>query len=239
MNEQVNNEDRDFFSMLLSFRGVINRQEYLIYGIIFPILLMVLGFHLASRLPEGKGFLLFVLLGAIAQLATTIKRARDRQENIVILIIALLVFSPMVILYLLFAPTRELEEGKNKKSRVLLYILLGITLLTILGLVLPKIMDNSQEDVREQLVCIQMKGISNALKMFKLDYNIYPSTAEEFNLFFPKYLKKIPTDSWGNEIKYIQTSDGFELISAGRDGIKSSDDILFSECQLKYNKGKK
>jgi general secretion pathway protein G len=231
MNKNIGTDNGDILDKLFSFKGVMNRKEYLIYGILFPIILIGLGGYLASTVAEGKIFLIFVFLGAIAQLATTVKRARDRHENIVILIIALFAFSPIVILYLLLAPAKELEEVKKQKSSVLLYILLGITLFTIIGLVLPKLLSNSGEDAREKLVCINMKSVSNDLKMFKLDMDRYPSTEEGFELLLTNsYLSGYPLDSWGHELKYINKNDNFELISAGRDGIKSSDDILFSEC---------
>jgi len=68
----------------------------------------------------------------------------------------------------------------------------------------------------------------------------YPTTEEGFeSLLTNSYLSRYPLDSWGHELKYINEDDSFELISYGQDGLKSSDDILFSECQLKYNKGKK
>lgn len=231
MNKNIDNEKRDILDNLFSFKGVLNRQEYFLYGIVIPLILVGVGFYLATTVPEGKIFLILVVLGAIAQLATTVKRARDRNENIVVLIIALLFFSPIVILYLLFAPSKELEERQNKKSRVLLYIFLIMSILVIIGLVLPKIMSNSHEDVREKLVCVNMKGVSNSLKMFKLDIDRYPSTEEGFELLLRNsYLSRYPLDSWGHELKYINKGDDFELISYGRDGIKSSDDILLSEC---------
>ncbi|CAA6823894.1 MAG: Unknown protein [uncultured Sulfurovum sp.] len=232
MNKEIDSGESNFLSKLFSFRGVMNRTEYLIYGIVFPIILISLGIYLASSMPEGKTFLIFVFLGAIAQLATTVKRARDRNENIAVLIIALFAFSPIVILYLLFAPSKELEEGKNKKSRVLLYVLLGLSLITIIGLVLAKLMSNSNENVREKLVCVKMKSISSNLKIFKLDMARYPSTEEGFQpLLTNSYLSRSPLDSWGHDLKYINKGDDIELISYGQDGYESNDDILFSQCQ--------
>jgi len=238
MNEQVNNESKNFFSMLFSFRGIINRQEYLIYGVVIPLIIIGVGFYyLYLNIIDIRIFQIFILLGVIIQLATTVKRARDRDENIVVLIIALLLFSPIVILYLLFAPSKGLEERKNQKSRGLFYILLGLSLLIILGLFLSKIMTNSHKDVHKQLVCIQMKGISNDLKMFQLDMGKYPTTEEGLEpLLTSSYLSRYPLDSWGHELKYMNKNNTFELISYGKDGIKSSDDILFSECQKKITR---
>lgn len=230
MNNDVDIGEVSFLSKLFSFSGVMNRQEYLIYGIIIPIILIGLGVYLNIVL-EAKFVLIIVLLGGLIQLSSTVKRARDRNENIAVLIIALFAFSPIVILYLLFAPSKELEEGKNKKSRVLLYIFFGLLLIVIIGLILPKIMTDSNEDVREKLVCVNMKGISNSLKMFKLDVDRYPTTEEGFEaLLINSYIDRYPLDSWGHEMKYIKKGDDFEIISYGKDGYESSDDILFSLC---------
>jgi len=87
-----------------------------------------------------------------------------------------------------------------------------------------------------------------ALKMFKLDNGVYPTTEEGLNalvlnpnpLRYPNYavdgyLKKLPKDVWGTPIIYVKTKDGFELISYGADrkegGEDDGADIFYSKCE--------
>ena len=237
MNEHINSEEKDFFSMLFSFRGRINRQEYFIYGVLIPFIFIGLGVYMLFSMEQGNVSLLPILFGGIIQLASSVKRARDRNENIVVVVIALLLpyTSFLVVLYLLIAPSKVLEEGSVKKSRTVLYILLAFLVVIMIGLVsavlLPKFMVSSNEDIREKLVCVKMKSVSNDLKMFKLDRDRYPSTEEGFELLLTNsYLSDYPLDSWGHKLKYIHKGDDFELISYGRDGYESNDDIIFSQC---------
>jgi len=235
MNEHINSEEKGFLSMLFSFRGRINRQEYFIYGVLIPFIFIGLGF-LRLHMEGENVYLLSIFVGAIIQLASSVKRARDRNENIVVVVIALLLpyISFLVVLYLLIAPSKVLEEGSVKKSRTVLYILLAFLVFIMIGLVsailLPKFMDNSINSTKMKLVCTQMKNISNNLELFKLDYGTYPSTKEDFEILTFSYLKKVPIDLWGNEIEYVEKTDSFELISYGEDGVKSRDDIVFSNC---------
>ena len=236
MNEHISSEEKGFLSMLFSFRGRINRQEYFIYGVLIPFIFIGLGVYMFFSMEQGNISLLPILFGGIIQLASSVKRARDRNENIVVVVIALLLpyISFLVVLYLLIAPSKVLEEGSVKKSRTVLYILLAFLVFIMIGLVsailLPKFMDNSINSTKMKLVCTQMKNISNNLKLFKLDYGTYPSTKEDFEILTFSYLKKVPIDLWGNEIEYVEKTDSFELISYGEDGVKSRDDIVFSNC---------
>ena len=93
-----------------------------------------------------------------------------------------------------------------------------------------------------------MKGSANALKMFKLDNGVYPTTDEGFkalqvnpnvdkyiNYSSTAYLEKLPKDSWGAKMIYVKTKDGFEIISYGADKKEGGEDeyadIFYSECK--------
>jgi len=88
------------------------------------------------------------------------------------------------------------------------------------------------------LTCVIMDANAEAIKMFKLDNGVYPTTAEGINALVsnPNVLK-LPKDAWGRPIIYVKTKDGFELISYGADrkegGEDEGADILYSECERK------
>ena len=112
-----------------------------------------------------------------------------------------------------------------------------MVVIIILGLlaafVLPNLTGKSDE-AKDKIVCIQMKSISQTIKMYKLDTSSYPQTEEGLNILLEKkYFEnsKLPKDSWGNEFVYIKSEAGFDLISFGADKKEStSDDIYFSKC---------
>lgn len=112
-----------------------------------------------------------------------------------------------------------------------------MVVIIILGLlaafVLPNLTAKSDE-AKNKLVCIQMKSISQTLKMYKLDTSNYPKTEEGLKLLVEKkYFEdsKTPKDAWGNEFIYVANEDGFDLVSFGSDKKENSeDDIYLSKC---------
>jgi len=127
---------------------------------------------------------------------------------------------------------------------MIVIIILGL----LASLVLPNLMGKGEE-AKRKLVCVQMKGVAETLKMFKLDNGVYPTTEEGLQALitnpseedYPSYApsayldgKKIPKDSWKKEFIYINKGNEFDLISLGADrkegGEDDAKDIRFSEC---------
>jgi general secretion pathway protein G len=122
----------------------------------------------------------------------------------------------------------------------------------ILGLLASLIMPNligKGEQAKQKLVCIQMKTISESVKMFKMEQGDYPTTEQGLKALienpdpekytsYPKggYLDTTtnPKDPWKHEYIYIRSDDGFDLISLGADGkeggVDENKDIMFSKC---------
>ena len=123
----------------------------------------------------------------------------------------------------------------------------------ILGLLAALVMPNltgKSEEAKQKLVCIQMKNISQALKMFKADNGRYPTTEEGLEALMknpspedlPNYAKSgylednnLPKDPWGHPFIYLEEDNNPELISLGADGKeggnKENKDIRLSECK--------
>lgn len=121
-----------------------------------------------------------------------------------------------------------------KKAFSLMELMVVIIILGLLAaFVLPNLIGKSDE-AKNKLVCIQMKSISQTLKMFKLDTSLYPTTQEGLKILVEKkYFEdgKFPKDAWGNEFIYISTDDSFDLVSFGADKKENSeDDIYLSKC---------
>lgn len=121
-----------------------------------------------------------------------------------------------------------------KKAFSLMELMVVIIILGLLAMfVLPNLTGKSDE-AKDKLVCIQMKSISQTIKMFKLDSSAYPTTEEGLKVLVEKkYFEdgKTPKDSWGSEFIYLLTDDGFDLVSYGADKKENTtDDIYFSKC---------
>jgi len=137
---------------------------------------------------------------------------------------------------------------KGKRAFTLLELLVVILILGILAAaVVPKVV-GAGDKAKVDLVCVNMKGAANALKMFKMDNGMYPETEEGFealisnpdsdkysNYASSAYLEKLPKDSWGAKMVYIKTGNAFDIISYGADkregGTDEYADIKYSGCK--------
>jgi general secretion pathway protein G len=148
----------------------------------------------------------------------------------------------------LTAKTNQEQQVTRRKGFSLLELLVVILILGILAAaVVPKVV-GAGDKAKVDLVCVNMKGAANALKMFKLDNGMYPETEEGFaalqsnpnadkydNYASSAYLEKLPKDSWGAKMVYIKIANNFDIISYGADkregGTEEYSDIKYSACK--------
>ena len=122
------------------------------------------------------------------------------------------------------------------------FTLLEVTVVMfILGLlatlVAPRILGRA-DDARRTKAIADMKGIEQALNLYRLDSGAYPTTEQGLEALVRKperpplprawnpngYLERVPADPWGHP--YIYLSDGggrFSLKSYGADGADGGD----------------
>jgi len=130
----------------------------------------------------------------------------------------------------------KIKQIKKKKAFTLMELMVVIIILGLLAsFVLPSLTGKS-EQAKQKIVCIQMKSIAQALKMYKIDNSSYPTTSQGLNILKEKkYFEdsKIPTDSWKQPFIYTLNSDNnFEIISFGANKKEGGgDDIYYSKCQ--------
>ncbi len=118
----------------------------------------------------------------------------------------------------------------------LIEIMVVIVILGILAtLIIPRFMGR-EEEARRTMARVQIESIETALKLYKLDNGVYPSTEQGLQALveppsigqIPRkwreggYLEKgrVPTDPWDNDYVYLSPGlhGDFDLISYGADG---------------------
>ncbi|MFO8089424.1 MAG: type II secretion system major pseudopilin GspG [Desulfatiglandaceae bacterium] len=128
------------------------------------------------------------------------------------------------------------ETNKSDKGFTLIELMVVIVILGILaGLIVPKIMGRPEE-ARRMKARVQIESIETALKLYKLDNGVYPSTEQGLQALveppsvgqLPRkwreggYLEKgrVPEDPWGNEYVYLSPGlhGDLDLMSYGADG---------------------
>lgn len=131
--------------------------------------------------------------------------------------------------------------NKRQTGFTLIEIMVVVVILGILAaLVVPQIM--SRPDQAKVTVAMgDIKAVSAALDLYRLDNQTYPSTQQGLEALVQKpsgnppaknwnrdgYLKRLPVDPWGNVYQYLApgTKGAFDLYSLGADGKQGGHDL--------------
>jgi len=135
-----------------------------------------------------------------------------------------------------------------RKGFSLIEIMIVIIILGLLaGLVLPNLLGQG-EQAKRKIVCIQMQSVNDALKNFKLQNGMYPTTEEGIESLVTnpdeeKYKSypnggfldgKEPRDPWKNPYIYTNDESVIDILSLGADGKEGGSDeaadIAMSSC---------
>ncbi len=154
---------------IFSPKGELNRKEYLIYGFIVPLIIFILGViidsEIANELSKTVGMVCFLIALYVGFIAT-LKRARETASSTFLTMFLWVLFTPLVILYLLFAPAKVVDSlGEQKKQLgimgVIAIIFIGIVVLGIVSaVVIPKLAKPHDSQKVEQQ--IQSTSITNS-----------------------------------------------------------------------------
>ncbi|HEY9100538.1 type II secretion system major pseudopilin GspG [Chitinimonas sp.] len=125
-----------------------------------------------------------------------------------------------------------MQQRARQGGFTLIEILVVIAILAILGaLVVPKIMSRPDE-ARVVAAKQDVGALVQALKLYKLDNGIYPSTEQGLKALVEKptagqipnnwksYLDKLPRDPWGHDYVYLNPGikGDIDVMSYGADG---------------------
>jgi len=131
---------------------------------------------------------------------------------------------------------KQLSAGFTLIEIMVVIIILGV----LAALVVPNIMGRPDE-ARVTAAQSDIRSLSNALDLYKLDNFNYPTTDQGLEALVNKpagspepknwnqdgYLKKVPKDPWGNEYLYLSpgAQGKFDLYSLGADGREGGEGV--------------
>lgn len=128
---------------------------------------------------------------------------------------------------------RDRRSGFTLIELMVVIVILGV----LAGLIVPRLTDKP-ERARVVKAKMQIENLSMALKQFKLDNGLYPSTEQGLEAlvtrpstgdlkYYPEkgYISQIPEDPWGHDYIYIYPGEheDFDLLSLGADGKEGGD----------------
>lgn len=124
---------------------------------------------------------------------------------------------------------------KQEKGFSLIEILVVLVIMGLLVSVVAPTVLNSADDARIQKAQADFKAIETALKIYRLDNYVYPTTEQglvaliEPSTLEPEprsfkeggYLQEMPMDPWGREYLYMSPGENSEvdIFSYGADGL--------------------
>ncbi|MGB5619516.1 MAG: type II secretion system major pseudopilin GspG [Desulfobacterales bacterium] len=124
----------------------------------------------------------------------------------------------------------------------LIELMVVVIILGILAMYIgPKLMGRT-EQAKEVQTRVQIEGLETALKLYKLDNGVYPTTEQGLQALVEEpdvenvsqnwrkggYLEKgkVPKDPWGNEFIYLAPGiqSDYDITSYGADGVPGGED---------------
>ena len=134
------------------------------------------------------------------------------------------------------APQRRRFAGFTLIEILVVVVILGI----LAALVVPRIMERPDE-ARAVAARSDIRGILSALKLYRLDNGVYPSTEQGLSALVSRpdtgviprnwkeggYLDRVPKDPWGYEYQYLSPGvhGEIDVFSLGADGAPGGEGI--------------
>lgn len=122
--------------------------------------------------------------------------------------------------------TQQKKIASKQSGFTLIEIMVVVIIIGLLSaMIVPNIFGNQAKAFKTKAQT-DIRGITQALSMYRLDKYKYPSTSEGLAAAAAKpesYLKAVPKDPWGNPYQYqypgTRNTDSFDLWSFGPDGV--------------------
>lgn len=123
------------------------------------------------------------------------------------------------------------SNAKRQHGFTLIEIMVVVIILGILAAIVAPNVIGRVGDAQQQAARSDIRGIENALKLYRLDNFSYPSSEQGLEALveqpsdpnirnWKKYLDRLPRDPWGNPYQYLNPGNNGEIdiYTLGRDG---------------------
>lgn len=126
-------------------------------------------------------------------------------------------------------PSKQRQQGFTLLEIMVVIVILGL----LVAVVAPNVLQN-QDKAMVQKAQADVAILEQALDMYKLDNFVYPTTEQGLEALVSKpqsapepkrynsngYIKRLPTDPWGNPYQYLQPGQNkpVDVYSLGADG---------------------
>ena len=126
---------------------------------------------------------------------------------------------------------------RTRAGYTLLEIMVVVFILGLLAtIVAPRILGRT-DDARRTKAVADLKGIEQALNLYRLDSGGYPTTEQGLDALVRRperpplprkwnpdgYLERVPLDPWGRAYVYVADGTRYALKSYGADGVEGGD----------------
>ncbi|MBN1960895.1 MAG: type II secretion system major pseudopilin GspG [Deltaproteobacteria bacterium] len=135
---------------------------------------------------------------------------------------------------------RKYQRGMNLLEIMVVLVIISLVASTVGVAVMKQLVRAKIEQTG-----VQIKNLTEALELYKLQFHNYPSTSEGLvALVSPKgnaqpFIEQVPQDPWGHEYVYIYpgvgNTSGFDLMSYGPDGVQGGGDDITNYNNSKAN----
>lgn len=126
------------------------------------------------------------------------------------------------------------QQGFSLIEILVVLVIMGL----LVSVVAPTVL-NQADDARVQKVYADFANIATALKLYRLDNFVYPSSEQGLEALVERstldpeprnfkqggYLDRLPLDPWGSPYLYLSPGENgeFDLYSLGADGLSGGD----------------
>jgi len=133
-------------------------------------------------------------------------------------------------------PKLRRRGRKSRRGLTLIEILVVVTILGLIAGIVGITVAGQLEEAKIDTAKVQIKNMSDALELYKVKLNRYPSTAEGLQILTSPpegrkpFMETIPEDPFGSDYLYISPGthnpSKFDLYSKGPDGVADTEDDI-------------